>query len=387
VDAFIIAERGEFTIFNYVVSFDGSFPEYTGDPVRDREIGIIRECRGLTFWTDTGEIAARKFHKFFNVNQRDETQQHVIDWSEPHIVMEKLDGSMIAPVGLGEKRQWHTKMGATDVAKPVEEFVARNEQYTRFADFCVERGFTPLFEWCSRTQRIVIDYPEDNLVLLAIRDNVTGVYTRRNELLLAATMYDIPVVAVLDSTVDDIAVFLEFVRGVKGAEGFVVQFESGLMVKSKAEEYCLQHGAKEALEQEKNVWALILSDIIDDQMALMIPEDRACVASFIDAFENGIAETARLMRGHYEKMAAQIEGEDERERRKAFAMLVNGMDHSDQFTKGLLFGLYSGKDAAVEIRRLLGSYTASSSRVEMARCLIQGVRWADHRYNGVPNEA
>jgi hypothetical protein len=33
-----------------------------------------------------------------------------------------------------------------------------------------------MFEWCSPKQQIKVCYGEDKLTLLAVRDNVTGVY-------------------------------------------------------------------------------------------------------------------------------------------------------------------------------------------------------------------
>jgi hypothetical protein len=51
---------------------------------------------------------------------------------------------------------------------------------TAIRDFCydcvIDGDMTPIFEWCSRNQRIVVDYPEDMLVLTAVRDNIEGVY-------------------------------------------------------------------------------------------------------------------------------------------------------------------------------------------------------------------
>ena len=32
----------------------------------------------------------------------------------------------------------------------------------------IDAGFTPLFEWCSRRSKIVVDYPEDQLVLTGL---------------------------------------------------------------------------------------------------------------------------------------------------------------------------------------------------------------------------
>ena len=135
---------------------------------------VRRECRGIIFDTATGDIIRRPFHKFFNVNERDETQDHRVDLSRPHAILEKLDGSMIAPFLVNGELIWGTKMGATDVAKPVEEFIKNNPQYLSFAEEAVHHGLTPIFEWCSRKQRIVLDYKEDQLVLTAMRNQITG---------------------------------------------------------------------------------------------------------------------------------------------------------------------------------------------------------------------
>ena len=169
---FIVAERdGDVTIVNYVVMTGDTFP-----PVVTEADAILRELRGMIFKTSTGEVLARRYHKFFNCGERDETQIGEIDFTQPHVILEKLDGSMITPFMTTDGIRWGTKMGATDVAIPVEKFVAARPQYVEFAKFCIEQGWTPIFEWTSRQQTIVIDYPEDNLILTAVRNNVTGEY-------------------------------------------------------------------------------------------------------------------------------------------------------------------------------------------------------------------
>jgi RNA ligase len=50
-----------------------------------------RECRGLIF-SDKGNILSRRFHKFFNVNELEETHESLIDINRPHILTEKMDG-------------------------------------------------------------------------------------------------------------------------------------------------------------------------------------------------------------------------------------------------------------------------------------------------------
>jgi RNA ligase len=177
-DEFVVAAKEGYTVINYNVMMADTFPDVVlADPDRPdlaaiaRNAMIRRECRGIIFDSETGEILRRPFHKFFNVNEREETQDHAVDLSRPHAILEKLDGSMIAPFIVNGQMIWGTKMGATDVAKPVEEYVKNNPNYRQFAEYVIERGYTPIFEWCSRKQRIVLDYKED-LYVITIGANI-----------------------------------------------------------------------------------------------------------------------------------------------------------------------------------------------------------------------
>src|SRR6478609_139429 len=82
---FIVAERPGYKVIDYNVAFFDSFD----DPMR-------LECRGIKF-DAKGKILARPMHKFFNVGERPDTQPELLDFSKPHIITEKLDGSMIHP--------------------------------------------------------------------------------------------------------------------------------------------------------------------------------------------------------------------------------------------------------------------------------------------------
>lgn len=171
-EEFIVVEKEFGTVINYTVSMIGTFdmtgPEDLGGAVR-------KECRGIKFFPD-GKLAARPFHKFHNVGEREETQQHMIDLSQPHVIMEKLDGSMVHPMLVDGYVRWMTKMGITDVAMQAEVFVAKNTRYKAFAAWCIGENLTPIFEWCSPFNQIVLPYEEDQLTLLAVRHNTTGEY-------------------------------------------------------------------------------------------------------------------------------------------------------------------------------------------------------------------
>ena len=241
---------------------------------------IMRELRGLIFDQD-GRVASRRLHKFFNLGEREDVA--LIDVSKPHVVLEKLDGSMITPFMVDGVLRWGTKMGLTEVADQVEKFIEfdaiRASNYKRFALTMIEQDCTPIFEWCSRKQRIVIDYPEDRLVLIAVRDNETGEYVNFDRLM--ADYPDIPRVGEL-APIADLEKFTQELRKREDIEGVVIRFADGHMVKVKTDTYVALHRAKSELESERNVVRLILEDKVDDLLPLLIGEDYVAMIEYMD---------------------------------------------------------------------------------------------------------
>ncbi len=170
-DEFVVAQRDFGTVINYLVAMPDTFKMEGPDDVMG---AIRRECRGLIFDLE-GRIMSRPFHKFFNVNEKEETQAHMLDLSRPHTVMDKLDGSMIRPVRMDGMVRLATKMGVTDIAIEAEKLLDP-VQYAWLEDMMVE-GYTPIFEYVAPTNKIVVDYAEAKLILTAVRETVTGDYT------------------------------------------------------------------------------------------------------------------------------------------------------------------------------------------------------------------
>lgn len=302
-DEFIVVDKGDYTIINYVVSKPDTFgharistkmiPRAPKEVRYDPDDLIRRECRGITFCSKTGDILARKYHKFFNVGEREETLPHNIDLSKPHKVLDKLDGSMITPVLINDKIQWHTKMGATDVAQQVEEFVAKNPHYERIARIWCRNGVTLIFEWCSRKQQIVLDYPEDQLVLTGARFMKTGLYCPPEYHNIIGEV-PIPIVDAFGSA-DHINTFVEMTREEKDTEGYVIRFDNGQMLKVKTEWYVQIHKAKEKILQDRHVVGMILDNTLDDVKGFLSQEDLDSLNVFetkiVDAMEK-LARTA-----------------------------------------------------------------------------------------------
>ena len=375
--AFIEADRGDHVIFNYVVAFADSFPSPTTGTDLDREYSILRECRGLTFHKD-GRILTRKFAKFFNVNEKPETQSNLLDWSQPHVVLEKLDGSMITPLWLGDmddinadELRWATKMGMTDVAKPVEAFVANNPHYARWVVGLMASGFTPIFEWCSRQQKIVIDYPEDQLVLIAIRNNSTGLYSSHPEM-LKAEQSGIAVVRALEGNAENIEQFMAEAKDLEGAEGYIIRFDDGHMAKVKGAWYVQIHKTKDILQHEKDVLQLIFEDRIDDAKGFMDAEDRERV----ERYEKALALTIEQKAAELTAVAASLTTEGMT--KKEFVERVRLLTLQDQ-EQSILFRVFDGGSAADTIRSIIAKHISTGPRVESIRHLMLGLNWNDYR--------
>jgi RNA ligase len=362
---FIEADRGDFVLFNYLISFSGTFPAFSGDREEDREYAILRECRGLTFSKATGKVVNRKFHKFFNLNERPEVLTQNVDWSENCDILEKMDGSMITPLPTSGGMRWATKMGLTDIALQVDRFVERNLRYEGLARECVSENKTPIFEWCSRQQRIVIDHPVDRLVLLAIRDNDTGVYSDFGYLGDLCDFHRVELVQRRPGSLHDVNDFVTETRDLVETEGWVIAFQNGHKLKVKADEYCIMHAAKDNLSSEKNVLALILEDKIDDTLPLLAADDRQRVVDYADAVQKGIST---YMEALAKRVAEQYAGYSKRD----LALAIKDVDGLD---RTMMFSIFDGQDPVEVGHRVVAKHLGSATRVDLVRHLWGGVRW------------
>jgi RNA ligase len=305
-DEFRVMGKEWYTVVNYAVAFEDTFQWDANDPVGS---AVRRECRGLIFDID-GSLISRPYHKFFNAGEKDETQLHKINLNDPHIILEKLDGSMIRPIPTKEGFRLATKAGITDVAMNAEVFIADKPHYAEFINTAIQNNFTPIFEWCSRKNRIVVDYPEDQLILTAVRGNQTGGYVSYSAIKEVAEQEGIPYVKAIAGDETDIQKVVDHIRKWDDGEGVVIRFDSGRMVKIKADDYVLRHKSKDAINQEKNVIQTLLDDAVDDLVPLLTPEDAHRVQAFQNAFWLAVEDVCTTIHDTYKQIN---KGQDQKE--------------------------------------------------------------------------
>ena len=374
---FVIAERDWGFVVNYLVMTPDAFPPVhtAGGSARMREQAtrnkaIRRECRGLAFDRD-GKLISRPLHKFFNVNQTDETQLHKIDLDRPHVILEKLDGSMIRPIPLGDGYRLGTKMGPTDVAAQAEGWLANRPNYDKFIRSCIASNITPIFEWCSRQQKIVVDYPEDRLVLIAARNTIFGNYVGIHGLRGLAETFELDLVREYEGTTENMEALLAETRDMEGGEGWIIRWDDGHMVKMKGDWYLTRHRAKDSIGREKDTIAMLLADELDDVKPVMDVQDRHRLEEFERAFWQGVATAAEIWKNRY--LIVKIEhGTD----RKSFALDARYQTLESNL-KSAIFRAWDAPDfdwrqAVVDV---IAKNISTATKVETVRALFGGARW------------
>lgn len=373
-EEFFIGLKDGYSFANYKVAFEDSFlnPWEAGISVEEQNRrAILRECRGLIF-DQNGKIIRRSYNKFFNHGEKPD-EVFLFDIDQEHHILEKLDGSMIAPFKVGTATYWGTKAGFTEVSKKVHHFVDGKKNYSEIAEFCFQNNLTPIFEFCSRKQRIILDYPEDALVLTGIRHLNTGEYWEYKNLVDIGLEHSIPVVKAYGS-VSDIAEFVEKTKGEEGNEGYVVRWKNGYHVKIKTEKYVLLHRTIDGLRSEKSAIQLIVNNSLDDALPLLEDYVRIGVTKFADDLNhfilNKIEELFSLVN------ACKNTGMS----KKDFAMNVVRLPDNQKFQKQLFY-MWDGcskEDMLDQWNETVKFISNNSTRLEEQRHFINGMRWNDY---------
>lgn len=387
VDGINVNDREAYDVVDYAYVSPETFPVINENTGADDEhiAKIRRECRGLLFNKD-GSLLSRRLHKFFNMGEREETMPENIDFTKPHTILDKEDGSMVSPfmdpaehihwafetsMGYTQRVFWGTMFGWTDVGNAAAEFVrASNFDYDGLARACISDGWTPVFEWCSPKSRVVLHHNQQKMVLLQIRHNISGVYKTRREVEEIAEQFGVPIVKAFGSVTEDPRQFMNRVHEETDIEGYVVMFDSGHAVKLKTSWYLRFHKAKENLVWEKDVWSLILSGDTDDVMPVLMEQDRDRLVEYQKSFWGAINATANAMADRVQCMVEECGGDQ-----KAFAGMVNSDAEIPKNAKWMAFRIKTGDDPFEVAKSFASKHVISASAVEKARDVLGVPNW------------
>lgn len=329
-----VADKGEYTVINYVVQTNDTFPPLLSDD--DIGAKMRRECRGLIF-DKTGALVSRPFHKFFNIGEREETLPENINISD-YVVFEKADGSMIRPIMVGGVLELATKMGVTDIAVDAKEWMMAQPDYKKklfFLEWAMSNNVTPIFEWVSPDNKIVVSYEKPDLILTALRDNTRGFYYN------VRTIPACPFTIITSySAQDDLDEFLaEVKQDTSDREGFVLRSKTGHMYKIKTDQYVELHRLKDEVQSDRHILRMILEERVDDIFPKLDDDDKKRVDEYMTIFWKAVyAKHAELFNIYEHIFIGECKGD-----RKDFALRGMSMLRDTRDSK-FIFGMAAGKD-------------------------------------------
>ena len=252
-------------------------------------------CRGLILDEDN-KIIARGMSKFFNYGEygKDTKLGKELPPYKSFDVYEKLDGSLgilytrpdgelaIATRGSFESDQ--ALMGTKILQKKLPKLQ-------------INPDCTYLWEIIYPENRIVIDYgDETDLVLLAIIENATGKDIKRSHLESFARTWKCSITRMYDyKTVDELIDGMKKVTD-KDKEGYVIQFNTGLRVKMKYEEYVRLHKIITGVNT-KGIWEMMRDGESLESLIEKVP----------DEFHKWITETSGNFEKEYKKLEKKAE--------------------------------------------------------------------------------
>lgn len=369
-DEFVVSEKEDATYINYVVIKPDTFKIVDGDIFNSY---IRRECRGISFNNSNGVILSRPFHKFFNLNERECSLDSVVMkkmTTNGYNFYDKKDGSMVRPTFMNDQILFATKMGITDVANEVNTLLHNNclfdensSHYT-FRDIigeCMVSGYTPIFEYISPTNQIVLKYNRPQLVFLAMRNNRTGEYVSSEtetygwKFLENMKCDDHLNTLANAGTGLKLHESVEYLRGMENSEGAVLRFDDGHMVKIKSDWYVRLHKTKDAISSDRKIVDLIINQGVDDLMPILMKEDKANVLDIQDWFWHVYDQKVNNIQHLYNEMRTKY-GDD----RGAFAR--EQMSQLHPLDGRLIFSLWDGKDAGQVLMNMIQGHLSTERK-------------------------
>lgn len=271
---------------------------YTEEATFNRYWNVItRTCRGLIYNTDSDEVVARPFPKFFNYGEEDVDHSY---YSVPVTVTDKLDGSL----GICYSVNGELAVSTRGSFISVQALHATEVLRARYAGWRPPEDMTVLFEIIYPGNRIVCNYgSQDDLFLLGAV-SITHGWSCGPEDYLG---WPGP-----RTTVFECASFQDAIEMAprEGAEGIVVHFPSrDLRLKIKQADYVAMHRLVTGLN-ERRVWELMSEGTLLRDILAPLPEEfHFWVRQTYDSLESQwYALYDRVLRDYEKIMAGLPEG-------------------------------------------------------------------------------
>jgi T4 RnlA family RNA ligase len=273
--------------FNYFICGWNDF----ANPLPNKPEVNAFDMRGVTFVFNKDGSLWKSFlmlPKFYNLNQVESTQYGVVKDKKILNITSKEDGSLVAFMMLPNGKLFSKTIGSftSEQAENAYKLLYEDEERVNWVKGLLKDGYTPLFEYVSWDNRVVLKYSQPQLRFIGIRDNISGEYFTASEMV----RFNIPLgVQQIESYAGDLDFYIEEAKTREGKEGWVVKFIDGQLIKIKTAWYFKLHGLRtQDINREDYVIKNYLEETLDDIMTQLDPEEDADAYSFVSKVTKAI---------------------------------------------------------------------------------------------------
>lgn len=295
-------------------------------------------CRGLVVHTETGEIVGRGFPKFFNMEDPDDVHFYgPINWSEQHVVLEKMDGVWFGVTRFAGQLVTWTRGSFTSWQSDIGRQMLADIDLRGFDELLDET--TVCFEIIHPETKIVVDYRgRKELTFLDIieKDGTTIPFIQVQRLARYLRTPSARVFAQVRSIPD-------------GEEGFVVRFDSGRRTKVKGDWYKQRHAFLMHLSSRR-IWQHLVAGTLNEVIDACPDEFMPWVKQEVETLTKEHVDT--LMRAHH-GLEVVLKNLPEERTRKDIALAWQAHGGNNYVPSGLFFGLLDGRDVTSYVWELV----------------------------------
>ena len=327
------------------------------------------EMRGLTFvFREDGSLFKRYLllHKFFNLNQAPDSQYSLLQGLGIKSVYNKEDGSVASFIRLPNGSVLgKSKMSfESDQAAGMNRLYRSNADLKRFVDWSLDNDYAAVFEYVAPSNRIVLRYLDEELILLRLRDNKTGEYLDLSS--FSKEIGSLKSAPNYTATLDEL---VELSHAIEDKEGWIVEFESGLFIKVKTAWYVSLHGLlTDDLYREHLLVKYVLDEKIDDVLGQVPEEDaeaHARIEKIIAVVKHAVSEKAKDIGKSYELFLEGADKDWPDDQRLALMRKAFALKHCKERNFAFVMSLSKGNADAYELAK--GWVFDQTKKLTMAR--------------------
>jgi T4 RnlA family RNA ligase len=241
------------------------------------------DMRGTTFVFNKDGSLWKRFlmlPKFFNLNQVESTLYHNVKDKEIDHISIKEDGSLVAFMMTPDGKLFSKTIRGFDNDQAVGAYNLLHEweDHVLWVKEILNFNITPLFEYVSWDNRIVLKYSKPELRFIGGRDNDSGTFFP------ASTFENVPktifVIPKVEATLDEL---IERAKVEEDKEGWVAMFKDGTWIKIKTAWYFHLHGIRtENVFREDYIIKNYYEETLDDVLSQLDPKEDSDAFEFVN---------------------------------------------------------------------------------------------------------